>query len=85
MSAQLASVPDDDNEQLAWIDGFPAAGHRYTLMSVANQWTDKKLSDGQRVHGGWAGVVDGVHTKRLKDGVLVYVYDVRVDDADLEA
>lgn len=75
----------DEPEQLAWIAGFPASGTRFTLKSTSNLWTDRKLEADQRVHGTWAGVVDGVHTQRQKDGTLFYVYDIRVDDADLES
>jgi hypothetical protein len=86
MSAVLTAAPEpnDDAEQLAWIDGFPAAGQRFTLKSVANLWTEDKLDFEQQVKGQWRGVVEGVHTTRSKDGNLLYVYDVRVDDADLE-
>jgi hypothetical protein len=85
MSMNLASVPHEnpDGEQLSWIEGFPAAGHRFSLKSVANLFTDRQLQYEERVHFTGAGVVRGMHTVESKDGVLLAVFDIQVDDADL--
>lgn len=80
---QAAPEPEDGAEQLAWVDGFPAAGQRFTLKSVANLWTDRKLAFGDIVKFAGTGSVSGVHTFKTKDGVLFYVYEIEANDADL--
>ena len=82
--SELEIVPNEEAEQLAWVEGFPASGTRFSLVSTSNLWTDRKLNHNDPVKVTGYGRVKGMATAEDKDGSLLYVYKIEVNDAELQ-
>lgn len=79
----ISPMPVVESEQPQLFEGYEVDKQRFTLRVGPDLDTEFELRFGKRVSGRFSGVITEVGFKRKRDGSIVRVHVVEVDEADL--